>query len=126
MLLSILDIFFPTLFIFGVLAVVFCLLGELKYVQTRRGAIKLVYHGYYFYKESSNGNKIVWKCSMYEKTRCHSRCHTFDYNRITYGVFSHNHEPPTVPDSNFFHPVPHSQRFSNNPYPEPNQPNSPH
>ncbi|KAI5730278.1 hypothetical protein M8J76_011979 [Diaphorina citri] len=67
-----------------------------KYETAKIVSRKLVYRGYYFRREKETCNKkIMWKCTSYSRTKCHSRIHTFD-GHIIFNSDKHNHLPHTM------------------------------
>jgi len=70
------------------------LVGALQFMMTTRGRLQLLHEGYRFYMERTNGNKVLWKCNMYHKTRCAGRCHTIN-KCVTWSSQNHNHTPDT-------------------------------
>ncbi|PSN45815.1 hypothetical protein C0J52_05500 [Blattella germanica] len=67
-------------------------LSPVVIVETKRGTLQLIHDNYIFYRENKKGDKMMWRCSGYHRTRCLARCHTFS-GALTYSLFLHNHGP---------------------------------
>jgi hypothetical protein len=60
------------------------------FTHNKRGNDILKYDGFFYRKEKTIGDKIIWRCLEYDSSKCVGRCHTIG-DKVMKFTDNHNH-----------------------------------